>query len=215
MIVYLLCGGYYTNFDYPKSLTKIKDERLVDRTIRLLKSYNTEIIVCHNPEENAFDEYNHLSCNFTFDYMKQKGYYLDVFDGVSFNSECIFLFGDVYYTENAIQQIIERFNSTDRNVFICNQYPFNEQHLRQGEPFGWIVKDVDEFKYAVKLGKKFQDRGVIDHSNGIPSNWELAHIINGLGVNDFNLRKEDCLVIADKTIDIDDPSSIAKLEQRL
>ena len=213
MDIFILCGGYYENFSYPKALTKINGECLVDRTIRLLKPYGVNPIVCCNPEETAFNGYNVRRVEFTFSYMKQTGYYLDIFDAVPFDRQCIFLFGDVYYTEDAIRRIIERYSESDRNVFMCNAYPFNDKHLRQGEPFGWIVKDPEEFKWAVKLGKRFQDRGLIDHANGIPSNWELYHIINGLGVNEFCLSEKDCLVIDDLTIDVDDPSVIEKIEK--
>lgn len=215
MRVFILCGGYYRNFEYPKSLTKINGEALVDRTIRLLTPYDAEPIVCCNPEETAFDDYHLFRAKFTFDYLNQTGYYLDAFDAVPCEDPHIFLFGDVYYTEDAISKIMDRFHSTDRNIFICNRYPFNPQHLRQGEPFGWIVKDPEEFRWAIKLGKRFQDRGLIDHARGIPSNWELYHIINGMGVNEFNLSEDDCLVIDDLTIDVDDPGAIEKLEKRI
>lgn len=213
--VFLMCGGYYNNFSYPKSLTEIDGERLLDRTIRLLSVYNTEPIVCCNAEDSAFDEFEPLRAAFTFDYLQQIGYYLDLFDAVPYNNACIYLFGDVYYTEEAIESIIDRYSATGRNIFICNEYPFNENHLRQGEPFGWIVKDQKEFRCAIALCKKLQDRKIIDHANGVASNWELAHVINGLGINDFNLRREDCLVINDKTIDVDDPSMIDKIERRV
>ena len=213
--IFLMCGGYYSNFDYPKSLTVINGETLLDRTIRLLESYDADWTVCCNPEEKAFDSYEPWWVPFTFDYVKQTGYYLDLFDAVPYGKPCIYLFGDVYYTEDAISRIIETYRITDRNVFICNEYPFNEKHLRQGEPFGWIVKDQAEFKCAVTLCKKLEDRGVVDHANGVASNWELAHIINGLGINDFNLRREDCLVINDNTIDVDDPSVIGTVERRV
>ena len=213
--VFIMCGGYYTNFSYPKALTEINGEKLVDRTIRLLSKYDTWTVVCCNPEDSLFDSYEPLRCNFTFNYLEQSGYYLDLFDAVPCKWECIYLFGDVYYTEDAIDKIIERFMSTDRNIFICNEYPFNEQHLRQGEPFGWIVKDQKEFHCAIGLCKSLQDRKIVDHANGVASNWELAHVINGLGINEFNLRKEDCLVINDKTIDVDDPSVIGKVQDRV
>ena len=210
-----MCGGYYKNFDYPKPFVKINGEKLIDRTIRLLKNYGADIKVCCNMEETAFEDYDLIHCKFTYSHTEQKGYYLDIFDQVPFDEECIFLFGDVFYTEEAILRIIARFNETRRNIFICNQYPFNDQHRREGEPFGWIVKDIDEFRWAVKLCKKFQDRGIITNYEMIPTNWELAHLINGLGVNDFCLRKKDCLVIADDTIDVDDPSVINSVEQRV
>lgn len=213
--VFIMCGGYYTNFNQPKSLTEINGEKLLDRTIRLLSSYNTEPIVCCNAEDTVFDMYEPLRADFTFDYQKQTGYYLDLFDAVPYNKPCIYLFGDVYYTEVAIQRIIDRYEETERNVFICNEYPFNAQHLRQGEPFGWIVKDQKEFRCAIALCKRFEDRGLVDHANGVASNWELAHVINGLGVNDFCLRREDCLVIHDKTIDVDDPSVVETVERRV
>lgn len=213
--VFIMCGGYYGNFSYPKSLTVINGENLLDRTIRLLSEYNTDAIVCCNHDESAFDDYLPVKLGFTFDYLKQTGYYLDLFDAVPFEIPCIYLFGDVYYTETAIERIIDTYDETDRNIFICNEYPFNKEHLRQGEPFGWIVKDPQEFNCAVKLCKSLQDRKIIDHANGVASNWELAHIINGLGVNDFNLRRKDCLIIHDKTIDVDDPSVIATIEERV
>lgn len=221
MKVYLLCGGYYKNFDYPKPFVVINGERLIDRTTRLLSEYSIAPIICCNTEEHAFDDWNPLRCNFTYNHLDGTGYYLDIFDAVEFDEPCIFLFGDVYYTKFAMNKIIEKFNETDRNIFICNQYPFNQWHLRQGEPFGWIVKDVEEFKAAILLGKRFQDRGIVqdirqklDHG-GIPTNWELAHIINGLAVNDFCLRQEDCLVIDDATIDVDDPKVISIVEDRV
>jgi GTP:adenosylcobinamide-phosphate guanylyltransferase len=212
MKIFISCGGYYSNFDYPKALTEINGEALIDRTIRLLSHYDADVVVCCNPEENAFDKYNPLRANYTFDYLKQSGYYLDLFVAVPYDKPCIYLFGDVYYTEDAINKIVDKFNSTNRNIFICNAYPFNEQGLRQGEPFGWIVKDQKEFRCAVELCKKLQDRNVVDHANGVASNWELAHIINGLGINQFNLRKKDCLIIDDLTIDIDFPDMIEKIQ---
>lgn len=211
--VFLMCGAYYTNFSHPKALTVINGERLVDRTVRLLPT--CDVTVCCNAEDGEFDGYEPLRADFTFDYRKQTGYYLDMFDNVPYNKPCIYLFGDVYYTKNAIQLILERYSKTDRNVFICNAYPFNKEHLRQGEPFGWIVKNQKEFRCAISLCKSLEDRKVVDHANGVASNWELAHIINGLGINDFNLRKEDCLIIDDETIDVDDPSVVEKVEERV
>lgn len=215
--VYLMCGGYYPNFNYNKSLVEINGERLVDRTIRLLKG--NDVTVCVNSDDASMDEYDPIKCKFTYNHIEDSGYYLDIFDAVPFKEPCIFLFGDVYYSKDAIKKIIDLFHSTKRNIFICNNYPFNGKGLRQGEPFGWIVKDVPEFKSAILLGKRFQDRGIIDKRpstvNGVPTNWELAHIINGLAVNDFNLRKEDCLIIDDETIDVDDPSVIGKVQDRI
>ena len=213
--VFILCGGYYTNFSYPKALTEINGEKLVDRTIRLLSQYDFEPIVCCNPEESAFDGYNPLRANFTFDYMKQTGHYLDAYDAVPCNSPCIYLFGDVYYTEDAMKKIVDKFDNSEGNTFICNAYPFNPDHKRQGEPFGWIVKDEKEFRCAITLCKKLEDRKLVDHANGVASNWELAHIINGMGINEFNLQREDCLVIHDLTIDIDDPSMIGKVQSKV
>ena len=213
--VFVMCGGYYNNFNHPKALTEIRGERLLDRTLRLLAEYDTDTVVCCNAEESAFDGYEPLRASFTFDYLKQTGYYLDLFDAVPYQMPCIYLFGDVYYTENAIKSIITKYRLTDRNIFICNEYPFNDKGLRQGEPFGWIVKDQKEFRCAIALCKRLEDRKVVDHANGVASNWELAHVINGLGINDFCLRREDCLVINDKTIDVDDPSVIGKVESNV
>ena len=218
--VFIACGGYYDNFNYPKALTEINGEKLVDRTIRLLKEYGIEPTVCCNLGETLFDSYNPTKCKFTYNHVQGTGYYLDLFDALPIFGQCIILYGDVYYTEQAIDKIILKYEKTDRNIFICNALPFNEKRERWGEPFGWIVKDEEEFAYAVSLGKKFQDRGIVVNRRtgklgGVPTNWELAQIINGLDVNGFYFDEEDCLIISDKTIDVDDPSAIERVSERV
>lgn len=215
MKVFILCGGHYSNFSHPKCLSVVKGERLLDRTIRLLRPYSPEITVTCNLEETRLDSYYPLKVAQSFHHIERKGYYLDAFIPCDF--PCIYLFGDVFYTEDAIKQIIERFNTTTYNVFVCNKYPFNEKGLRQGEPFGWIVKDQEEFKAAITLCKKLQNRGRVtqDGKLRIPTNWELSQVINGNGVNQFIFNKDDCLVIDDLTIDCDSPESAKILEERI
>ena len=212
MKVFILCAGYYKNFDKPKALTEINGERLVDRTIRLLKPYNVAPIITCNEEETLFDEYEHINTKQTFDHVERKGYYLDAF--IPCDEQCIYLFGDVYYTKQAIDSIINVFNNTKHNIFICNKYPFNDNEDRVGEPFGWIVKDQEEFRAAITICKKLQDRERVKQNDKlrISTNWELSQVINGNGINNFKFKKEDCLIIDDLTIDVDDPSVIERIE---
>ena len=44
----IMCGGEYKDFETPKHFTKIKGERIIDRTIRLLKENGAKIVTLGN-----------------------------------------------------------------------------------------------------------------------------------------------------------------------
>lgn len=219
MMIFIMCGGYYAHFSKPKALIEVKGEKLIDRTIRLLTPYvadsNDIWITCNKGDEGHFAGYRCIAFKQSFKHIEKTGYYLDGF--LKYSKSCIYLFGDVYYTEDAIEKIINKYKETTRNIFICNKYPFNDQKARVGEPFGWIVKDQEEFRAAITLCKKLQDRGRViqDGKLRIPTNWDLSQVINGNSVNDFTFDKDDVLVIDDLTIDIDYQNSVDILEKKI
>ena len=77
-----MCGGDYKAFKTPKQLSLVKGERVVDRTIRLLKENNVnEIFISSN--NPMFDMCNvprleHQN-NFIENKGQCKGYWLDAF----------------------------------------------------------------------------------------------------------------------------------------
>ena len=52
----IMAGGNYKEFETPKQLLKVKGERLIDRTIRLLKENNVDDIAMSS--NNPFEKLN-------------------------------------------------------------------------------------------------------------------------------------------------------------
>lgn len=208
----IMCGGFYENFKTPKQLSVIKGERLVDRTIRLLKNNGIEeiYISSNNP---MFD-----SCNvprlehentYRFEDGVLKGYWLDAFyPNFKEDDKICYLFGDVYYTDKAIEQIVNY--KTDKNVLFGTELAKNEQHKNWGEPFAYIVNDYKEFMNGIKEVKKMQDEG---KTKRMPIVWELYRYLNNLDVNIQQVLDETYVCIDDGTIDIDDPEQIEKMNR--
>lgn len=207
----IMCGGVYGHFETPKQLSVINGETLVGRTIRLLKENGiTDIAISSN--DNRFDIFNipRLEHNNSYKYEngKQTGYWVDAYYPMT--SPCIYLHGDVYYSEDAIRKIINL--NPKVNTFIGNQYALNKEHKKVGEPFGWIIVDQESFRKAIEECKRLQDEGVPER---MPVSWELYEVLNGHDINDFIISEDTYLAIYDETIDIDAPWQIEKLDQKV
>ena len=59
MICIVMCGGYYENFKEHKALSVINGERLIERTIRLLKENNIENIYISS-NDDRFSKYGNI-----------------------------------------------------------------------------------------------------------------------------------------------------------
>lgn len=209
--VIIMCGGVYKHFENHKALSVINGETLVERTIRLLKENGIEdIYISSNSDE--FSKYaNVLHHENTYQYEKdgeQKGYWVDAY--YPLEEPCIYLHGDVYYTDDAIKKILNL--NPKVNTFIGNQWALNEEHKKVGEPFGWIIVDQGKFRKAIDMCKILQDKGV---PNRMPVSWELYQVLNGHDINGFDISEDTYLAIYDETIDIDAPWQIKELEDKL
>ena len=204
--VIIMCGGKYHDFKKHKALTEINGEVLVERTIRLLKENGvTEWYISTNdPSFNKYDERGnilHHNNNFEVENGRVKGYWLDAY--YPLDEPCIYLHGDVYYTDESIKKILN-LNPT-KNTFIGNKYALNDLHIKVGEPFGWIIPNPKEFFNAIEKVKHLQDEGKIER--GLAISWELYEVLNGYNVNDFIIDKDTYLVL-DNVFDIDAPWQI-------
>ena len=211
MQVVIMCGGVYDKFETPKQLSVINGEILVERTIRLLKENGiTDIYISSN--DKRFDEYApRLEHNNTFKVENEQvaGYWVDAY--YPMNEPCIYLHGDVYYTEEAIKKILNY--RTDKNVFIGNEIARNKEHKNWGEPFGWIINNQDIFRKGIELTKYLQDIGRCERGYAI--SWELYRVLNGLDINKQYILDDTYLSIDDETIDIDEPCQIEILNNKL
>lgn len=212
MKVIIMCGGYYQNFKIPKQLSVVNGEPLVERTIRLLKENGiNDIYISAN--DNRFDEFGVTRLehenSFKFENDKIYGYWVDTY--YPLEEPCIYLHGDVYYSENAIKKILN-YKPTD-NTFIGNKYALNEEHKNVGEPFGWIIIDQNKFRQAIEETKKLQDEGKLERGYAI--SWELYRVHNGTNPNYMLCDERNYLCIDDETIDIDAPYQIEEMNNKL
>lgn len=211
MKIIIMCGGYYENFETPKQLSIVNGETLLERTIRLLKENEvTDIYVSSN--DPRFEKYApRLEHNNSYEYKDGKtyGYWVDAY--YPMDEPCIYLHGDVYYSENAIKKILNLNPSV--NTFIGNEIARNKEHKNWGEPFGYIVVDQKEFRKGIEDTKKLQDEGKLERGHAI--SWELYRVLNGLDPNKQYILDETYLSIDDETIDVDAPFQVEELNKKL
>ena len=209
--VIIMCGGYYDFFKTPKQLSVVNGETLVGRTIRLLKENGVEeiYITTDNEEFNKYGNVIKYENSYKVINGKIYGYWVDAYYPTS--EPCIYLHGDVYYTEDAIKKILNY--KTDKNVFIGNEIARNKEHKNWGEPFGWIINNQDIFRKGIELTKYLQDIGRCERGYAI--SWELYRVLNGLNINQQYILDDTYLSIDDETIDIDAPWQIEKMNNKL
>lgn len=210
-MIIIMCGGVYGDFKKPKALSIINGETLVERTIRLLKENGVEDILI-SANDCQFEKYatviyheNSYKCQDG----KIEGYWVDAYYPT--DKPCIYLHGDVYYSEKAIKKILD-YNAC-YNTFIGNEIARNKEHKNWGEPFGWIIVDQKAFRKAINDTKKLQDEGKLERGYAI--SWELYRVLNKLNPNKMYIYDNTYLSIDDETIDIDEESQIEVLNERL
>ena len=206
-----MAGGVYDTFKTPKPLSVINGETLLERTIRLLKERGiTDISISSNDER--YEQYGKVLYHhnsYKYEGGKIYGYWVDAYYPT--DEPCIYLHGDVYYSENAIDRILNLKPSV--NTFIGNEVARNKEHKNWGEPFGWIVVDQKSFREGIEKVKKLQDEGKLDR--GFAISWELYRVLNGLDPNKQYIIDSTYLSIDDETIDIDAPWQVEVLDERI
>ena len=99
-----MCGGKYKDFTKHKALSVIKGEPLIERTTRILKDKGLDYYISSNEQE--FEKYGkvlHHENSFEVENGVVKGYWVDAYYPTS--EPTIYLHGDVYYTEEALDKI--------------------------------------------------------------------------------------------------------------
>ena len=207
----ILAKGGHKGFDIPRQLSVINGERLLDRTIRLLKengisskdiivtgTYKLKDVIVYDPLDNDFD------------YNTEKGYWLNAFSNEFLIEPVCFIWGDVYFSENAIKTIVN--TDTDSTLFFCSYQNKSHRYIKEwDEPFAYKVVDTDLFRTHRDRVKRLFDEGKTERH---PIVWELYRSINGIDVNEHKL-KDNVVIINDITCDIDAPGDIKKIEERI
>lgn len=207
----IMCGGDYTlTHNAPRPLYKVNGESLLERIIRLLQknSVNTDNIIISS-NDPIFDGFKvkrkeNLNNNYVSgDWRKKipsKGYWVDAF--LPMNTPTVYLYGDVYYSENCIKTIV----TSARNI----TQPFILVGSNQ-EPYGFIVKDTNLFQKHINLVKKAQDEGKLIRP---AITWEVYRSLNNLDLNKHQMLDKNYIKILDDTIDIDDKRQVHNVLQK-
>ncbi len=199
----IMCGGEYKNFDIPKPLVEIKGEKLIERTIRLLKELGVQdiVITSNNP---IFDNFGVLRIEnkentFSQDssWTNMQGWWLDGF--YRFNEPTCYLFGDVYYSERAIQEVVYDY---DKNfIFVGSDPQRNEGYTLKPweEPLAFMVFNYNNFYDAIDEVKKLYLEGKVKRH---PIAWEVYRYLCGYDVNERKLE-DHFVCINDYSCDVD------------
>lgn len=209
---YVILANSSVDFDTPRQLSVINGERLLDRTVRLLKQNGiTDILI--SSCDKRFDDVDAIRYEpkyNNYDPIKKTGYWLDAFPIELLDQPITFLFGDVYYSENAIKKIVEI--KTDSILFFCSYQNTNKNFIKKhDEPFAFKVVDYIKFKEHIDRVKKLKDQGKCCRE---PINWELYRSLNGIDINTHKLTN-NYIIINDESCDIDEEYDIILMRMKI
>ena len=216
MKYYVLCGGEYGH-ETPRQLWRVGDECILDRTMRLLyegASYSDVIVVTNN--KKIIDHCDIHSYQWTrnprntFSLKTGDLHWAKCFDIGDGTEPCCFIFGDVFFTENAIGRIL--YDGTHRSAtFFASAPPFSGNYIKPwAEPFAFKVYDRYGFNKAVSQVLKWQDEGRYPR---VPIAWEVWHaychdeVLRGVSDIDYG----SVCAINDGTCDVDNEADLKKL----
>lgn len=214
-----ICKKYvilaYSNdktFDIPRQMVEIEGEPLLKRTIRLLRENGIEDITVTGKNESYKDLGVKLYSSKTndFDYIKRTGYWLNAFDYELMDEPVCFIWGDVYFSEEAIKTIVE--TDTDSSMFFCSYNNKSEYYIKEhDEPFAYKVVDTDLFKEHIEKVKKMKDEGLCCRE---PIIWEVYRSIHNQDINTHEMTT-DYVAINDITCDIDSACDVEKIKAKI
>ena len=213
MVKYIILADSSVGFKEPKQLSIINGEPIIKRTIRLLKENGVENILITSHDKRfdnlgvkRYEPKNNYYIPDYSDYHKNKGYWLNAFPIELLNEPICFLFGDVYYSENAIKTIVE--TPTKSTLFFCSYQNKDKRYIKHhDEPFAYKVVDYELFKKHIDIVKKMKDEGKCCRE---PIVWELYRSINGQDINVHKMTN-NYIAINDESCDIDTNEDIKLL----
>lgn len=189
----IMCGGTYKNV--VKALLKVNGEFIVERTIRLLREQGiTDIAISTNNDLFEMFDVPILHHENNFNTVKGTGYWVEAFYPT--HKPVCYLFGDVYYSPEAIHTIIGTW--TNDIEFFASARPFASNYpKRWAEPFAFKVANQKHFQEAVDTTKRLCSQGAFKRH---PIAWELWQVIKGTELNKIDTNYT---VINDYTCDVD------------
>lgn len=215
----IMCGGKKQGLNSAPALMKVNGERLIDRTIRLLKEFGiTDISISCALDNKNFDDigvkvlkkennYSLAKENGHTVKSKSKGYWVEAF--YFFDEPCCYLCGDVWYSKAALKTIIET-DAKDFRMFGTRQ-PLPKFCTKWEEPMAFIIKDRKLVEKYCELFKEYEDYGLFNRKG---MSWELYRLIEGFDPNK-HITGDRFTAIHDFAVDIDNDKDAEKLGEVL
>ncbi len=196
----ILCGSNHALINgTPRQLVKIGGERVLDRTIRLLRENGiTDISI--TATDPAFDGIDAEVIQYD-----SSGHWINAFPPI--NEPTCFIFGDVYFSPEAIEKIVQ--TETDDIAFFASTPPFAPNYPKLwAEPFAFKVVNLQHFAESVLKIKELKASGAFQRD---PIAWELWQVIKGTPLN--SIIYTNYVAINDYTCDIDYPADVEIMER--
>ena len=195
----IMCGSNHELLaGTPRQLVKIDGERVVDRTIRLLKENGVDDIAI-TATDKRFD-----TCGVKRIEYDSKGPWINCFLRVE--EPVCYIFGDVYFSPEAIETIVN--TETTSVEFFASAPPFHELYQKKwAEPFAFKVQDPFFFFHKIDIVRKLNDRGEFYRD---PIAWEVWQVVKGTPINSIDYT--NYTAINDYTCDIDTAKDAVNLD---
>ena len=194
-------------WETPKHLLTINGEKIVERTIRLLRENGIEDIAISSNDSRfeglGVPVLHHVNSYVARAYNDYDGYWCDAFYPT--NEPTCYIFGDVVFSPEAIKKIVE--TETSEIEFFASAPPFDKRFIKtSAEPFALKVAEPTFLRHCVEMCKLYDKQGVFKRK---PIMWELWQVIKGTKLNKIDYT--NYTVINDYTCDIDEPGDVKKL----
>lgn len=203
----ILANSNDKTFDVPRQLVEINGETLIGRTIRLLKENGVKDILITASDER-FKEYGEVYTpnKSDYNYGNGTGYWLNAFPYELLNEPVCFIWGDVYFSEEAIKRIVN-INSND-DLFFCTYKNDDKRYIKpHDEPLAYKVMNTERFKEHINICKKAKDEGKACRE---PIIWEVYRSIHNQSINE-HFMSYDFIPINDYSCDIDSINDLNKI----
>lgn len=182
-------GTRWNNYNnIPKHFIEIDGEKIIERTIRLLKKYdiNSKIIVTSHDERYCFDGVERYEpMNNILE--------IDRFTEELIEDNICFLYGDCYYEDNSIETIVN--SSNDSLLFFGNDSSI----------VAIKVFDSELFKKHILNVKNLYNKGLIDTCKG----WQVYYSFKNMLFCD-KIISEDFIMLNSNTHDFNSPNDLKK-----
>lgn len=203
----IMCGGRYPH-EVPRQLWVLGEERILERTIRLLAEagiLKRDIYVSYN--DPVFLEV--ASSNGVGVVLQGEAEFKRWIDGAFpiLTEPVCYIFGDVVFSPAAIKTIVE--TKTEDIEFIATAAPYDDRYIKSwAEPLAFKVVNYEHMAKAIEETKELYDQGHLRRC----LSWELWQVIQHTLLNNIIV---DYVPIRDYTCDVDNKEDLEKMRQTI